>query len=507
MLKTGGAFAADERRVFMTEGRYLAIDFGAESGRGVVGSFDGERLSLEEVHRFPTGAIRMGETLHWDLPLLLAEARHSIAGAAQTGALSSIGVDTWGVDFGLLGPRQELVGLPVHYRDPRTDGFVEKVFARVPRAEVFQATGIQTMPINTLFQLAALAERSPRLLDAANTLLFMPDLFHFYLTGVAKSEYTIASTSQMYDSRADTWAGDILERLGLPTRILPEVLPAGTSYGTLLPAEAAATGASEKIPIIAPAGHDTACAVAAVPADAGAGWAFLSSGTWSLLGVEVPAPVITAATQSANFTNEGGVEGTIRLLKNIAGLWLVQECRRAYARLGDERTYDQLTRLAEEARPLATLIDPDHPSLLAPADMPKAIRELCLMTGQTPPEGIGATIRCALDSLGLKYRAVLTQLELFTGTPIHTLHIVGGGSRNRLLNQIAADATGRRVLAGPVEATAIGNVLLQAKALGHIGSLPDLRRIVRASFPIETYLPDRTTTERWDEAAARAAAR
>jgi rhamnulokinase len=480
--------------------RYLALDLGAESGRGVVGEFDGERVTLQEVHRFPNVPVRLGETLYWDLPHLVAEIRTAIRNAGAGGPLASLGVDTWGVDFGLLDRGGNLVGLPVHYRDARCNGMVEKVFERVPRSEVFAHSGIQTMQINTLFQLAAVAERSPRLLEAADTLLFIPDLIHYYLTGRAEAEYTIASTSQMYDSVAGDWARGVLEKAGIPTHFLPKVVPDGTGYGTLSAWEAEATGVGP-VPVIAPGGHDTACAVAAVPA-VGSGWAYLSSGTWSLLGMEVPKPILIPEAEEANVTNEGGVAGTIRLLKNIGGLWLVQECRRAYARLGTERNYDQLTRLAAEAEPLAALVNPDHPSLLAPADMPKAIRELCLATGQTPPEGIGPTIRCCLDSLGLKYRLVLGIMERLTGQRVHTLHIVGGGSQNYLLNQIAADATGCVVLAGPVEATAIGNLLLQAKANGEIGSLEDLRAVVRASSSIKTFEPDPAMTARFAEIAA-----
>jgi rhamnulokinase len=482
--------------------RYLALDLGAESGRGVVGTFDGERLALEEVHRFPTGPTRLGDTLYWDLPQFVIQSRTAIGKAAQGGPLASLGVDTWGVDFGLIDKNGDLVGLPVHYRDARTNGMVEQVYARVPQAEVFGITGLQTMQINTLFQLAALTKRSPKLLDAADRLLMIPDLFHYLLTGRPDTEYTIASTSQMLDARTRGWATDLISRLGLPTHILPPVVDAGAEYGPLRVSEAEATGAGP-VPVIAPGGHDTACAVAAVPAEGDTGWAYLSSGTWSLLGLEVPAPILTPEAAAANVTNEGGVAGTIRLLKNIGGLWLVQECRRAYARQGSERNYDQLTRLAAEAEPMAALIDPDHPTLMAPTDMPKAIRDLCAATGQTPPEGVGATIRCCLDSLGLKYRIVLDRLERIAGTQVHTLHIVGGGSQNRLLNQIAADATGRRVLAGPVEATAIGNCLLQARTRGRIGSLNDLRAVVRASFPIETYEPDSKMQSRWEEAAAR----
>lgn len=476
---------------------YLALDLGAESGRGVVGAFDGEKVTLEEIHRFGNGPTRMGDTLYWDLPHLVSEIHTAIGKAAQSGPISSIGVDTWGVDFGLLGPSGELVGLPVHYRDVRTAGMIEKVYSQVSREEIFSRVGIQTMTLNSLFQLAAVAEQSPKMLDATRTLLFIPDLLHYYLTGTAAAEYTIASTSQMleYQNGKPVWATDILERLGIPTHFLPEIVPAGASCGVLRPSSAEATGAGA-VPVFAPAGHDTAAAVAAVPAE-GDGWAYLSSGTWSLLGVEIPAPIMTPEAAAANVTNEGGVDGTIRMLKNIGGLWLVQGCRRSYARLGEERSYDQLTRLAAEAEPLKAIVNPDDPSLLAPDDMAKAIRELCVTTGQAPPEGIGATIRCCLDSLGLKYRQVLNTMERLSGKTIHTLHIVGGGSQNYLLNQIAADATGRVVKTGPVEATAIGNALLQAMAQGELGSLADLRAVVRASFPMQTFEPDPEMAKRW----------
>lgn len=474
--------------------RILALDLGAESGRGVVGALtDAGTLTLEEVHRFPTGGVKLGAHLHWDLPFFMRELHTAIEKAELGGALSSLGVDTWGVDFGLLGPRGELVGLPVHYRDPRTVGMVEKIYEKVPKAAIFARVGIQTMALNTLFQVAALAEQSPGLVEASEKLLFMPDLLHYLLTGTAQVEYAIASTSQMLDATTRHWATETLAPLGLPLHLLGDVVPDGTQYGSF-----------RNIPVIAPGGHDTACAVAAVPAEPGENWAYLSSGTWSLMGLEIPSPILTPEAEAANVTNEGGVLGTIRLLKNIGGLWLVQECRRAYARLGSERSYDQLTRLAGDATPLAALVDPDHPSLYAPDDMPKAIRELCTAMGQTPPEGIGATIRCCLDSLGLKYRVTLAMLERLTGRKIDTLHIVGGGSQNRLLNQIAADATGCRVVTGPVEATAIGNILLQARAQGLITGLDELRAIVRASFPVETYQPDPAMTARFAEAAQRA---
>ena len=469
--------------------RILAIDLGAESGRGVIGTLsDDRKLSLNVIHRFPNGPVKIGQTLYWNTTGLIQEIRNAIRIAAEDGGFSSVGIDTWGVDFALIGTSGTLVGSPIHYRDSRTDGYIQKVFAKVSQEDIYAVTGIQTMQLNTLFQLASLAERQPELLSATRRLLFMPDFLHGLLTGIEASEFTIASTSQMLDITTGTWATEILERIGIPTDILPEVLPAGATYGGI--ADSTLPDTVQGIPVIAPGGHDTACAVAAVPATTGDDWAYLSSGTWSLLGVELSEAVLTPEACALNITNEGGVCGTVRLLKNIAGLWLVQECRRAYARLGRERSYDELTRLAGEAPALAAVIDPDHASLAAPDDMPKAIRELCIASGVTPPEGVGATIRCCLDSLGLKYRKTLRMMERVTGRSIRALHIVGGGSQNRLLNQIAADATGCTVIAGPVEATAIGNVLLQGISLGIVNDLNDLRSIVRNSVTLETYTPD-----------------
>lgn len=482
--------------------RFLALDMGAESGRGVVGTLADNKLTLEEVHRFANEPVRLGNTLYWDLPRLHAEQLVAIGKARTAGALSGIGVDTWGVDFGLLDASGALVGLPVHYRDARTHNITDAVFARVPRSEVFAQTGIQILSINTLFQLAALVQQSPRLLDAAQTLLWMPDLFHYLLTGRRQAEFTIATTSQMVDPRARGWARGLLDALELPTHLLPPLVEPGSDCGPLFPAIAEATGAGP-LPVTAPAGHDTACAVAAVPAEGPDGWAYLSSGTWSLLGVEVAAPVINAQTEAANLTNEGGVAQTFRLLKNIAGLWLVQECRRAWARRGDEHSYEQLMRLAADAPALAAFVDPDHFSLLAPPDMPTALAELCRATQQTPPQSVGAIVRCALDSLALKYRWTLDTLQDITDRTIHTLHIVGGGAQNTLLNQLAADATGRVVHAGPIEATAIGNVLLQARSQNLIGSLDELRAIVRASFAIQTYEPIPAHRARYDDAYER----
>jgi rhamnulokinase len=380
---------------------------------------------------------------------------------------------------------------------------VEKAFETVPRAELFGQTGIQFIQLNSLFQLLALKEAKSPALDIANTLLFMPDLFNYWFTGQKASEYTITSTSQCYNMKEGEWANSMMEKLGLPTHIFQDVVPPGTNIGSLLPSIADELGVSSAIPIIAPGCHDTASAVAAVPvSDESAGsFAYISSGTWSLMGVETASPVINEQSLAYNFTNEGGVQNTIRLLKNIMGLWLVQESRRTWAGQGEDLSYDDITRLATEAAPLAAVLDPDDGSFFAPGDMPARIREFCARTGQTLPAGKGAIVRCALESLALKYRWVVEKLEEMTGQPISVIHIVGGGTQNRLLNQFTADATGRPVVTGPIEATAIGNILMQMLAVGQISSLNEGRDIVRRSFPVETYQPQ--TSAAWDKAYER----
>ncbi len=482
--------------------KFLAIDLGAESGRGVVGLLgDDGKLSLEEVHRFPTGPVRVLDHLHWDVLRFFTEIKAAVRQCAQThGAdLRAIGVDTWGVDFGLLGRGDVLLGNPYHYRDQRTDGMMEEAFRRVPREEVFAQTGIQFMKLNTLYQLLAMRVEDSPLLEVAETLLLMPDLFNFFLTGTKAAEFSIATTTQFYDPRQCAWATPILEAMDLPTGILPEIIQPGTPVGTLLASVAEETGAG-RVPVVAPACHDTGSAVAAVPAR-GEDWCYISSGTWSLMGIETPEPLIDERSLRFNVTNEGGVGGTIRFLKNIMGLWLVQECRRQWEREGNTYSYDTLTRLAAEALPFVSVIDPDDASFLAPGDMPAAIRAFCARTGQPEPQSVGATVRCALESLALKYRWVLERLEEIRGRRLETIHIVGGGSQNRILNQLAADATGRPVVAGPVEATAIGNVLMQAIGLGHLGSLAESREVVRRSFAVETFTPHPAAG--WEEAYAR----
>jgi rhamnulokinase len=480
---------------------FLALDLGAESGRAMLGRFDGERLRLSEVHRFPNGPVRLPDGLHWDVLRLWTEIKRGLALAVREhGAhLAGVGLDTWGVDFGLLDRDGALVSNPYHYRDSRTDGMPEEAFRRVPRAQIFEQTGIQFMQLNSLYQLLAMViSRSPAL-DVAETFLTMPDLFNYWLTGREVCEFSIATTTQCYDPRQGDWARPLLERLDIPTRIFPEIVPPGTVLGELLPAVAEEVGSSG-LPVIAPACHDTGCAVAAVPAE-GEDFAYISSGTWSLMGTELPEPTINQHSLAFDFTNEGGVSGTFRFLKNITGLWLVQECRRTWARQGAEFSYDDLTHMAAQADPLQSVVDPDYGEFLKPGDMPARMRAFCQRTGQPVPQSRGAVVRCALESLALKYRWVLERLEEILDRRLEPIHIVGGGTRNRLLNQFAADATGRRVVTGPVEATAIGNVVTQAMALGHIGSLEEGRQVVRNSFDIGTYQP--AGGPEWDEAYGR----
>ncbi len=483
----------------MAETKYLALDLGAESGRGVVGLFDGDILRLKDVHRFATGGTQILDTLHWDALRLFEELKRSLgmAVAAHGKDFSGIGICTWGVDFGLIGRGDVLLGNPRHYRDHHNDGMLEAAFGIVAADEIFDRTGIQFMQINTLYQLLALKRDNSPLLEAAQSLLMMPDLFNFWFTGVKTTEFTIASTSQMVDPRDRAWAHDLLGKLGLPTHILGEIVVPGTTIGTVRTDIAAELGFGS-IPVIAPGEHDTASAVAAVPAST-PNYAYISSGTWSLVGIEIAHPLITLETRAANFTNEGGVCNTIRLLKNVMGLWLVQECRRAFAKQGQDYSYAELTVLASTASPFGAQIEPDDTTFLAPANMPQAIHEFCTRTGQTPPGTVGEIIRCCLDSLALKYRWVISRLETFRGKPIDTIHIVGGGTQNKLLCQLASDATRRTVIAGPIEATAIGNILMQAIGSGRIGSLAQAREMVRRSFPLDVYEPS-SDWERWDAA-------
>lgn len=465
---------------------FLAFDLGAESGRGILGAFNGERLTLEEVGRFATGRgqddLGADGVRRWDIGRIGGEIERLLAQAqTQAGTLHGVGVDTWGVDFGLLDAQGKLLEAPTHYRDERHPVAMAQVHALLPPEDIWAATGVQFMPFNTLYQLYALQTRSPGLLDRAAHILLMPDLFHHQLTGGRSlvNERTEASTTQLFDPTTRQWEPSLLTRLGLPSHFLGELVPAGTQVGVT----------AGGVPVYAPGSHDTASAVAATPAMPGTRWAFLSSGTWSLLGVELPAPNLTPEARDLGFSNEFGVGNTIRFLKNIMGLWLVQECRRSLkATVGRDYSYAELAALAEAAPSGGPIVDATAHRFLAPPDMAREIRAACVESGQRAPEDAGALIRCCLDSLAYAYKQALDGLEQLLGTKFDALHIVGGGSQNRLLNQLTAAAVGIPVIAGPSEATAIGNVLAQLVASGSVADWAQAREVARRSFPTETFV-------------------
>jgi rhamnulokinase len=463
---------------------YLAVDLGAEGGRVVLGRFDGRRVSLREVHRFPNIVVRLPDGLHWDVLRFLSEIKEGLAKAVREEEIEGIGIDSWGVDFGLLDGEGALVSNPYHHRDARTEGMMEEAFGLVPKEKIYQITGIQFLPINTLYQL--LAMRGSPLLEAAETMLLIPDLMNYWLTGEKACEYTNATTTQLLDLQEGGWARDLFERMDLPSRVLAPIAPPATELGPLLPEIAEEVGAGP--PVFAIASHDTASAVVAVPAE-GENFAYISSGTWSLVGVETPEPVVTQEAMEANFTNEGGFGERTRLLKNVMGLWILQQCRRQWAREGNDHSYEELARLAEDAPPAGPLIDPDHPAFLAPGDMPSRIRSFCEKTGQHPPEQPPSVARCVFESLALKYRYAIEQARSLTGRTVETVNVVGGGSQNDLLCQLTADAARLSVVAGPVEATALGNVMVQAFAQGRVASLEEIRAVVSDSIQGSTYEP------------------
>lgn len=480
---------------------YLAIDIGASSGRVMAGLFDGKKLSLEELHRFPNHGHQVLGHYHWNILSLFAEIRAGLAKAAvQHGrALVSAGVDTWGVDYGYVDRRGQLLGLPFQYRDARTEGMEELACRRVPRARLYGTTGIQFLFFNTLLQVLSEVKSGSSALKEAHRLLFTPDLLHYWMSGVQANEYTMASTSQMLDARSRKWATGMLKDLGIPTGMLGPIVKPGTVLGELLPELKKETGI-RALKIVTPASHDTASAVAAVPAQ-GRDHVYLSSGTWSLMGIECDKPLLTPEAQALNFTNEGGVDGTIRLLKNISGLWLTQECRRIWSERGATYDFLQIAELARNARPFAAVIDPDAREFATPGDMPARIRAFVKNSGQRLPSGHGAIARTVYEGLALRYRDVFEKLCRLTGRDYDTLHIVGGGSKNVFLCQLTADAIQRPVLAGPDEATAIGNMLVQMVASGEVSSIAEGRELVRRSFPATVYEPSRGPG--WDEAIVR----
>ncbi len=475
---------------------FAAVDLGAQSGRVAIGRFDGATLAVDVVHRFANVPLEDAARLQWDAARLRAEVEHGLRKVADTAVVDSVAVDSWAVDFGLLDDADALIRNPVHYRDARRAAAFDAVLERIPARELYERTAVQLLPINTLFELAAMRDAREPELDAARHLLLVPDLFHHWLSGCLVTERTNASTTQCFDPRAGAWANDLLERLEIPTRILPEVVEPGTVIGAVGGTAMRLDGAS----VVAGATHDTAAAVAAVPLGS-SGAAYLSVGTWSLVGIECDAPVVTEAAYRVNLTNEGGVGGTFRVLRNLTGLWLLHECRRTWAAAGRSYAFDELVELARTAAPHRALIDPNDPTFAEPGDMPARIGAYCRRTGQEPPADVAATVRCVLESLALKHAETVELLVQVTGRPLDELHIVGGGANNPLLCAWTAEAAQRPVVAGPDEATLIGNVLVQALALGELASLAEGRELVRASFPPTTYEPTGETS--WVDARAR----
>ncbi len=483
---------------------FLGVDLGAESGRVMAGLFDGSKIEINELHRFPNGGVPIGGSVRWNILHLWSEIKKGLSIAAERFGddVVSVGVDTWGVDHVLFSKTFDILGLPYHYRDERTNGVMEEAFQRVPREEIFAETGIQFMPLNTLYQLLALQKQHPDLLDAAYCLLMMPDFFHWCLSGSRVCEFTEATTSQCFHPVKAQWAFDMLERFGIPAKMFPEVVKPGTNLGSLLNEVQEETGLYG-VDVVAPATHDTGSAVAAVPTEKTGKpqWGYISSGTWSLVGVEVQEAILNDQALQLNFTNEGGVDGTYRLLKNIMGLWLVQQSRRSFEQKGKSLGYEELTRLAEEAEPFRSLVNPDDTRFLNPADMVIEIQNYCKETNQPVPESEGQIVRCALESLALRYDWVLNAAQKLTGCDIEVIHIVGGGTQNTLLNQLTANACQKPVFTGPIEATVLGNVLVQARSAGEIGSLSEMRKVVRNSVSVDEYQPD--DQEQWRQAKER----
>lgn len=478
--------------------KMLAFDFGASSGRAILGILDEGKLRLEEIHRFSNDPVEIRGSIYWDTLRLFHEIKQGILRCANSGHkdIASIAVDTWGVDFGLLDASGRLLSNQVHYRDLRTDGMVPEVFKLIPEEELYSRTGIELMKINTIFQLYSLKLNNPSILSNAATMLMTPDLFNYFLTGEKVTEYSIASTSQLLDAKERDWAWDIIDKLDLPRKLFTRIVPSGTTIGKLSPELAHELGVG-CIPVIAAAGHDTQAAIASVPAKE-KNYAFISCGTWSLMGVEADNPIIHSGSHQAAFTNEGGVDNKISFMKNIMGLWLIQECRRQWEREGSKLSFAELEEMGNNSEPFVSFIDPGHESFIAPGDMPERIRQFCRNSGQPVPENKGEIIRCIMQSLALKYRATIEKLEELTGKSIPVIHMVGGGIKDKTLCRFTAGATGRTVIAGPVEATSAGNLMVQAMAQGFVADLQEARRIVFDSFPTETYKPE--AVDKWEEA-------
>ena len=489
----------------MAKKSYLAVDMGASSGRLLIGHFDGRRIELEEVHRYMNGPVEMMGSYHWNLPGLWSEVQNGLrlTGEKFGATVESVGVDTWGVDYGYFDKNGKLLGNPYCYRDPRTDGVMEESFKTVSRDEIFANSGLQFMQINTLYQL--IADKISGSVAQANAERFMmiPDIFHWLLSGEMSNEFTDSTTTQCFDPVKGDWAKGMLEKFGIPSHIFKPVSQPGTVLGTLRASLAEESGL-KGMKIVLPGSHDTASAVMAVPTASPVGstdWAYVSLGTWALMGIESPKPVVNDVVSGFNFTNEGGVGGTTRILKNICGMWLLQECRRVWNQKGRNLDWEDMNNMTSGAPAMTAFIDPDHRDFLAPTDMPEAIRRFAQRTGQAVPQDDGTVLRVILESIAMKFRQVLGMCEKISGAKIDTLHIVGGGIRNKLLCQAAANATGCRVVTGPIEATAIGNVMMQAVASGDVAGIAEARAVIRDSFDVAEYLPQESAL--WDDAYER----
>lgn len=478
--------------------KMLAFDFGASSGRAILGYLQGGKLITEEIHRFSNDPVEVRGRFYWDVLRLFHEIKQGILKCANAGHkdIDSIAVDTWGVDFGLLDENGDLLGNPLHYRDSHTDGMIEESFKLIPRDEFYAKTGLQFMKFNSAFQLFALKQHNSPVLKQAKTMLLMPDLFNYLLTGVKASELSIASTTQLLKPGTTEWHSEIIDRLGLPKEIFTDIVPTGTVIGKISPELAKELGIGE-IPVIAAAGHDTQAAIVSIPAES-PDYAYISCGTWSLMGIESDTPIINEKSDALAFTNEAGVDNKTTFLKNIMGLWLVQESKRQWDREGKNYSFAQLETMAGEAEAYRTFMNPEDDFFMAPGDMPNRIREYCSNTQQPVPGTEGEVMRCIYQSLALKYRQTVESLEEIKGGPIGVIHMMGGGIKDRMLCQLTANATGRKVIAGPVEATSIGNLIVQAMALGEVKSLEEARQIVKASFPVEEYQPQ--DVEAWNAA-------